>query len=273
MTTTSSVQHILNASLNVNHQPVVLILASARHGIHSRWGMAVRNNGMNYVTVSALTARDDLSQIMDHVHGILLPGGDTNVQQSLYDGEHSSAQPNEPELDEAGAYLIHEYTLGRQIPTLAVCRGFQLANVVLGGSLQPLDHDLHYTDARDYESVARERHVIKIEKGGLLHQWNKWLDFADVNSIHTEGIDRLADDFAAQAICDEDGLVEAATFKGHPYFFGSQFHAELPSKSGINEAIFQRYARAVYGFSGHEYSTDMADDRAVVANNPALSWR
>ena len=122
--------------------------------------------------------------------------------------------------------------LARQLPLFAICRGFQEVNVALGGSLHQavhavpgmLDHRENIGDplARQYGPA----HRIRLTPGALLSRVLGGESEMMVNSLHGQGLDRLADGLLVEALAD-DGLVEAYAVAAVPGFaLGVQWHPE-----------------------------------------------
>jgi GMP synthase-like glutamine amidotransferase len=114
-----------------------------------------------------------------------------------------------------------------KIPVLGICRGLQLSNVMLGGTLHAdLDTEKVKHTANKTE-IAGEPHSL------LESSWHE-IDFKEgkkirVNSRHHQGIDQLAPGLTAIAYCSEDGLIEMA--KGEKALF-VQWHPERPDVWG-----------------------------------------
>ncbi len=116
-------------------------------------------------------------------------------------------------------------------PVLGVCRGLQEMNVALGGSLhQQLQAELGLMDHREPDSADLEaqfatRHEVRLVRGSAFAQWAGGTS-AMVNSLHGQGIKRLADGLVPEALAP-DGLVEGVRVAGAQAFaFGVQWHPE-----------------------------------------------
>jgi len=129
---------------------------------------------------------------------------------------------------------IYEIDLLRQFislgkPVLGICRGFQLINVALGGSLyqdlptQRPDVSVH----RDWEIYDRNFHEVEILANSHLAQIYPNPVSARVNSIHHQAIKILAPGLKIESISREDGVIEAASMIGHSFVLGVQWHPEF----------------------------------------------
>lgn len=106
-------------------------------------------------------------------------------------------------------------------PVLGVCRGAQLINVALGGSLHQ-DIPAHRSD--DYDQHA---HDVRLEPGSGLARLYGELGPRRVVSIHHQAINRLGRDLEVEARSLDDGIVEAIRMKGASYVCAVQWHPEF----------------------------------------------
>jgi putative glutamine amidotransferase len=136
-------------------------------------------------------------------------------------------------------------------PLLAICRGFQELNVALGGSLHQHVHEIPgRLDHREPANVTREveyapAHAIAIAPDGLLTRLSGMTQ-ANVNSLHHQGIDRLAAGLKAEAHAP-DGQIEAVS---HPtaqaFLLGVQWHPEWDfAQDSLSLAIFKGFGASL----------------------------
>jgi len=179
-------------------------------------------------------AEEQLPALLAQVHGVLLTGSPSNVHPSHFgQAVHDDSLPLDPERD-AWTLPLVRLALKRGLPLLAICRGAQEVNVALGGSLHQAVQEVHgYADhrgasARDkvsVEEVYAPAHPVDVEPGGLLAGLMAERRF-EVNSIHGQGVDRLADGLRVEARAP-DGFVEAFTLPAAPGFnLCLQWHPE-----------------------------------------------
>ncbi|AEG94872.1 gamma-glutamyl-gamma-aminobutyrate hydrolase family protein [Ramlibacter tataouinensis] len=137
-------------------------------------------------------------------------------------------------------------------PVFGVCRGLQLLNVAFGGTLWQ-DINTQIPDSlrhRDPDIYDLNHHSIEILPGSRLSQLYPGVERARVNSIHHQGIKRLSDEFVAEAVSHEDGVVEAIRRKDpdKPYIAAVQWHPEFhqPDMATIDDAaLLQDFLAAV----------------------------
>ena len=171
---------------------------------------------------------DDLLQIAD---GVLLSGSPSNVHPSWFnENVLDESLPLDP-LRDAWTLPIIPKVVALGVPLFAICRGFQEANVALGGSLHQAVHEVEgYADHRDRDDAAIEvqygiAHDVAIEPGGVLERLLETSTIA-VNSLHGQGVNRLAPGLRVEARAN-DGLVEAFSVADAPAFaLGVQWHPE-----------------------------------------------
>ena len=97
-------------------------------------------------------------------------------------------------------------------PILAICRGLQVLNVALGGTLHI---DIPGHDSAERENIQPLRH-----SSNAIHR------FAAVNSSHHQALEKLADGMEVEAWSSSDGIIEQARLRSHPYAIGVQYHPE-----------------------------------------------
>lgn len=205
--------------------------------------------------IPALGESVPAEQILQEVDGILLTGSPSNVEPHHYDGESSRPGTlHDSHRDETTLPLIR-MALDQGVPLLAVCRGFQELNVVLGGTLhqhvheQPGYHSHKENPDDPLEVQYGPAHEIHLVEGGLLRKL-AGQQTVTVNSLHSQGVARLASDVSIEAIAD-DGLVEgfrADNCRG--YALAVQWHPEWQvTKNKFSMAIFRSFGDACRAFA------------------------
>jgi len=164
--------------------------------------------------IPALGAATDIEALLAVADGVMLTGSPSNVHAGLY-GEDllDPSLPLDPARDATTLPLIRA-AIQRGIPLLAICRGFQEVNVALGGTLHQAVHDVAgMNDHREQKTRTLEQqyapsHRVLLEPSGRMAQILDGVSEIMVNSLHGQGINRLAPSLAVEARAD-DGLVEA----------------------------------------------------------------
>ena len=201
--------------------------------------------------VPALGRALDRTGVLDRFDGLLFTGSPSNVEPALYGGPPSAGGTlHDPERDATTLPLIRD-AIDAGVPILCICRGFQELNVALGGSLHQAVHEMPgRMDHRSDQSLPRDVqygpvHDISLAAGGLLA--SLWLaPEVAVNSLHAQGIDRLAPRLAIEAVAP-DSLIEAVRVADAPTFaLGVQWHPEWKvTQDPFSMAIFGAFGEAV----------------------------
>jgi putative glutamine amidotransferase len=213
-------------------------------------------SGVIPVIVPAFGAELDCDALLSQVHGLLVTGSRSNVHPANYGGEATAAhEPFDPARDSTTLPLIRA-ALQAGVPVLAICRGIQELNVALGGTLateiqeQPgrMDHRAPVSDVQAERFAIR--HPVHVKEGSCL-AGVLGAGPVQVNSVHRQAIDRLANGLAVEAVAD-DGTVEAVSVIGAKAFaVGVQWHPEYWVRSDtISAKIFRAFGDAVRAHAG-----------------------
>jgi putative glutamine amidotransferase len=200
--------------------------------------------------IPVLADQLEIDNILDHVDGILLTGSPSNVEPHHYDGEPGEAGAMQDPHRDATTLPLGRRALELGIPLFAVCRGIQELNVLLGGSLHQNIHEVpgYHSHKENPEDTLDDQygpsHTVHLVEGGLLREL-AGADNVEVNSLHSQGIARLADGVAIEAVAD-DGLIEAFQVDTSPGFaLAVQWHPEWQvTKNNFSLAIFKAFGDA-----------------------------
>jgi len=192
----------------------------------------------------------DVDELLARFDGIFLTGSYSNLEPHHYNGEPSTEGTLHDPYRDAVTLPLAKRALEEGVPLLAVCRGFQELNVVLGGTLhQKLHevpgHDNHLENKDDPLDVQYgPSHTVNLPENGLLREL-LGSDTAQVNSLHEQGIARLANGVTVEALAD-DGLVEAFRVDGAPGFtLAVQWHPEWKAtENELSRLIFKAFGDA-----------------------------
>jgi putative glutamine amidotransferase len=186
---------------------------------------SVTRAGMVPVVFPAALEPADADRLVAMVDGVILSGGD-DVEPTTYGAENTDSKGTDTRVD-AFEIAVVGAAQAQGKPVLAICRGLQLLNVALGGTLNQevtSADGIHEPVTRDHEEMQARRHVVRFEGGSVL-SGIYGADEAKVNTLHHQGVDRLAADLVVEGRTD-DGLIEAARYEGDWWALGVQWHPE-----------------------------------------------
>lgn len=169
-------------------------------------------------------------EILSHFDGLLLHGGSDVAPQSYGEEPIDEKWPGDPIRDAYEIELVKE-CVAEDIPILGVCRGAQVINVALGGTLYQ-DIATQVPGAlvhRNWDVYEHNHHDVKLEKGSTLENIYGESHSGRINSIHHQAIKDIAPDLRIEAHSPVDGIVEAVCLKDSagPYVLGVQWHPEF----------------------------------------------
>ena len=157
---------------------------------------------------------------LDTVDGLVIGGGD-DISPDLYGGTLVATARLDPARDRLERRLASE-ALARGMPVLGICRGAQMLNVALGGTLHA-DAWSAYPSARRYKTILPRRR-IRTAPGTRLRKLMDRPAFR-VNALHTQSVKRLGRGLQVAAT-DEGGMVQAIERVRDPFALGVQWHPE-----------------------------------------------
>ena len=179
-----------------------------------------------------------IEELLQQVDGVFLTGSLSNVEPHHYDGAPSEPGTLHDPHRDATTLPLARAVLESGVPLMAVCRGFQELVVALGGTLHQKVHEVaglnvHVENKDDPLDVQYgPSHPVALVDGGLLRRL-MGQDSVMVNSLHEQGIRRLADGVTVEAIAD-DGLIEAFSVdEADSFALAVQWHPEW--KAADNE--------------------------------------
>ncbi len=192
----------------------------------------------------------DIDALLQQFDGIFLTGSYSNVEPHHYNGSPSEdGTLHDPHRD-AVTLPLAKRALETGVPLLAVCRGFQELNVALGGTLHQKVHEVagyhnHLENKDDpLDKQYGPSHPVNLADGGLLRQL-AGSDTVMVNSLHAQGVAKLAPGVSVEAVAD-DGLIEAFQIDNGPAFaLAVQWHPEWRvMENDFSRAIFKAFGDA-----------------------------
>jgi putative glutamine amidotransferase len=176
--------------------------------------------------------------IPDKLDGLVIGGGD-DIGAEIYGGEVLPDIRIDPERDKLEMKLL-DTALPAGLPILGICRGSQMINVALGGTLHT---DIHavYVEAPRMRTVLPKK-TVHIEEGSRLHSITR-CNPCRVNALHHQSVDRVGRGLRVVAR-DEVGIVQAIEGTGANFLVGVQWHPELLVFAKPQQRLFAALAAA-----------------------------
>lgn len=221
-------------------KPIVIVPACIRqfgdhpyHAVQAKYIEAVvRGADCAPMIVPALGESLDMESVLASCDGIMLTGSASNVHPSHYEQAVRNQELPQDLARDATTLPLIRAAVKRGIPIMAVCRGFQEMNVALGGSLHQAVQEVEgKMDHREDPTATLDdqygpAHRVLLTPDGMLSRILGAVPEIQVNSLHGQGIDRLAPGIAVEATSD-DGLIEAFSVHASPGFaLALQWHPE-----------------------------------------------
>jgi putative glutamine amidotransferase len=185
-------------------------------------------------------------EITRRVDGVLFTGGG-DAHPDLYGSQHHPLVDHvDPDRDRVEVHLL-KAVIEKEMPFLGICRGLQIVNVALGGTLfedildqrpASLRHDWSSDMPRDYLA-----HMVQINLNSSIGQILGQTDVS-VNSLHHQGIKALAPDLTATALAP-DGLIEAFELPGYRFGLAVQWHPEWLPREAAMDGLFRAFVDAM----------------------------
>ena len=164
---------------------------------------------------------------MEKMDGLLLTGGSDIAPEFLRQEviDPKLIEEAEPARDHWELEAIPKI-LGRGLPVLAICRGIQVLNVALGGTLKINIPGHRLPEQKDHDIQA-----LRYARGAI-HS------FACVNSSHHQAIDQLGEGLEVEAWCATDDIIEQVRLRDYPFAVGVQYH---PERGQIYDPLFDDF--------------------------------
>jgi putative glutamine amidotransferase len=196
----------------------------------ARW---VQSGGALAVLIpDAVAGVVTLADYASELDGLVLQGG-TDISPYVYGEKPLRPEwAGDPPRDRYELELLARF-MDAGKPVLGICRGHQLINVALGGSLYQ-DTELQQPGARRHQDHAiydENFHSIAIEPGTRLADLYPGVTIAKVNTIHHQAVNRLGGELVIEARSTDDRVIEAIRWTGPGYVFGVQWHPEFHDPS------------------------------------------
>lgn len=210
--------HVLSSKLPGKPLQGVLVTDDYSQGIEQVGGLPF--------IVPYLSNEESIRSLSEKLDGLLLSGGN-DVSPSLFGAEPQIGLENvSPERDELEVLLLHEMRKQGK-PVLGICRGIQVINAALGGTLYQ-DLPKYWKGSIQHSQKAPRNHVshtVHIEPGSRLFSLLGGTDRIRTNSFHHQAVEQVAKGLIATA-WDDEGLTEGVESTDGPFLVAVQWHPE-----------------------------------------------
>lgn len=216
-----------------------------RYGINQSYVRALTAAGCAPVLIPILDDPERLRAIYERLDGIVLPGGADIAPSEYHEEPIGDLNVVEAARDRTELTLAR-WAFADDLPTLGICRGQQVLNVALGGSLwQDLRHqgvtDVEHSDA-DGRARGALTHRVRLDPDSRLAQLIDETDI-EVNSLHHQAIKTIAPELRVTGKSD-DGVIEAVESSERRFLIAVQWHPEEIDELGWVRRLFQGFAKA-----------------------------
>lgn len=223
----------------------VHIEEDGKHCLHPDYIRAIIEAG-GIPLLLPIGAEQNLEQLSTIIDGLLLTGG-YDVDPTNYEEEpHVKLEQVVAERDELEMILIREI-LKHDKPILGICRGEQILNVTLGGTLyQDIEAQYERENIQHFQQAKRshQSHEVVVKKdtilGSIVQQAN-----IKVNSFHHQAVKDVAHALVVSGT-SHDGIIEAIESPTNRFVLGVQWHPETLAVNGdlASKRIFERFVHA-----------------------------
>lgn len=172
------------------------------------------------------------------LQGLVIGGGD-DIGAEIYGGQLTPDVRIDPERDKMELGLL-KAALPARLPVLGICRGSQMINVALGGTLHTDIYEVYVHAPKMRTVLPRKR--VSIEPGSHLSRILR-CNPCRVNALHHQSVDRLGQGLKIAAH-DESGIVQAIESDSAPFLLGVQWHPELLFWKKPQQRLFTALAMA-----------------------------
>jgi putative glutamine amidotransferase len=222
------------------------------HAAGDKYVRAVREStGAVPLLIPSITPAISPEEILASVDGLLFTGSPSNVAPAHYNGAAAREGVLQDQNRDATTLPLQKAAIAAGTPTLCLCRGFQELNVAMGGTLHQHVQELpgRLDHREDHDAPLDEQygpaHEVRVLDGGVLAKIVRERRF-QVNSLHSQGIDRLAPPLHADAIAPDETIEAVSIPEARGFVLGLQWHPEWRwSENPVSRQIFGAFADAV----------------------------
>jgi putative glutamine amidotransferase len=197
-----------------------------KFGANEQYAKAISNAGGIPILVPLNLSNDDLDDLIVHLDGILFTGGNDIDPCQYGNPPHKKVKGIDRDRDRIELQLVRKI-IPTSKPFLGICRGFQVINVALGGTLfEDLADQFPGNIRHDNHSLPRYflAHRVQLEPDSRISRILS-TEQADVNSLHHQGVRNLAAELMPTGYAPDE-LIEAFELPGYTFGLAVQWHPE-----------------------------------------------
>jgi putative glutamine amidotransferase len=227
-------------------RPVIAICAAVEHASWGRWELEANVSPRVYAlavqradALALILPPDDAvaetpDEVLDLVDALVIPGG-SDIDPASY-GARPCPETHDarPERDRFELALAHR-ALVREMPVLGICRGMELLNVALGGTLE---QHIDRLDVHRHTPGAFGEHEVRLEPDSLAAR-AVGAEHTTVKSHHHQALAELGEGLVATGWSEPDDLVEAVEVRERPFVLGVLWHPEEDERSRVISTLVQ----------------------------------
>ena len=234
---------LIGISCNYDEKMISGINLRWMQDLNSTYTEAVRLSGGIPVIIPNGITQEEIPELAEQLDGFLFSGG-VDVDPKRY-GNDSYVDPASicPLRDETELSLLKYILFSTEKPVFGVCRGHQILNVALGGTLI-IDLGSAGKEEHSLTQLQRENysHEIVVEENSRLKEILK--EETHVNSFHHQAIDKLGEGLVVTAYSRNDHVIEAVEIPGERFVLGVQWHPEELIAHASHKALFEALVEA-----------------------------
>lgn len=213
--------------------------------LQERYARAIQDAGAVPLVLPVISALASMRKVVESLDGIVISGGNFDINPRLYGEEPIKAMRNILEERTQFELGLIDLALERDMPILGVCGGAQAINVGLGGSLYQ-DTKSQVVGAAQHERGSIKDiggHAVTIVKGTMLRKI-VGMDSLEVNTTHHQSVKKLGKGLIVNAAA-EDRVIEGIESRKHAFVLGVQWHPEfLVHRDQAQKKIFAAFVSA-----------------------------
>lgn len=206
---------------------------------------ALRRDYSNIVTKSGgipifLPCCADVNELLDVIDGLIIPGGDEDINPKFYGQEIMSDKIKINDERASFELALVKGAIERDMPVFGICNGLQVINVVLGGTLIQHIPDTHQSDINHEQPAPKNipTHPVIIENDTLFASLSD-VPTVEINTTHHQAIDKIGSGLKVSARAP-DGIIEAIESPTHKFLVGVQWHSEYVNTE-LDIQLFKRF--------------------------------